>query len=38
MLLIIDFIDAAIFLTPVLAAAIGLGWCVMGLLMPRTAR
>jgi hypothetical protein len=38
MLQLIDFIDAAFFLTPVLAAAIGLGWCVMGLLMPQTVR
>jgi nitroreductase len=38
MLHIIDFIDAAIFLTPVLAAAVGLGWCVVGLLRPQSVR
>lgn len=30
MLQFIDFIDAAIFLTPVLAAAVWLGWCLLG--------
>lgn len=37
MLQVIDFIDAAIFLTPVLAAALGLGWCVLGMIGLRTA-
>jgi len=38
MLQVIDFIDAAIFLTPVLAAAIGLGWCVLGMVVPRAVK
>ena len=38
MLQVIDFIDAAIFLTPVLAAATWLGWGVLGFMMPRAAR
>lgn len=38
MLQLIDFIDAAIFLTPVLAAAAGLGWCVLGMLRFPAAR
>jgi hypothetical protein len=35
MLQLIDFIDAAIFLTPVLAAAAGLGWILLGQLRMR---
>jgi hypothetical protein len=37
MLQLIDFIDAAIFLTPVLAAAAGLGWVVLGAIGLRAA-
>ena len=32
-----DFIDAAIFLTPVLGAAVWLGWVVLGAIGLRTA-
>lgn len=35
---LIDLIDAAIYLTPVVAAAVGLGWFMLGLLTPRGAR
>ncbi len=38
MLHIIDFIDAAIFLSPVVAAAVGLGWCVLGLLRQQSVQ
>jgi hypothetical protein len=38
MLQLIDFIDAAIFLTPVLAAAVWLGWVLLGVVVPRAVR
>jgi hypothetical protein len=38
MLQLIDFIDAAIFLTPVLAAAVGLGWVLLSAMGLRVAR
>lgn len=37
MLQVIDFIDAAIFLTPVVAATIGLGWVLLGMLRQQAA-
>lgn len=37
MLQVIDFIDAAIFLTPVVGAAVWLGWAVLGAIGLRTA-